>query len=321
MRAVAVLLAGCTRLGSPGALVPPTVDEDPSLPRLALEVEGVSREVHARVFGDPDQPALLVLHGSLGDHRAFLPFEAIADRYEVVMWDQRGNGLSERVEPAEYTQASIVAEIEAIRQHVSPDAPVTLVGHSFGGMYAALYTSTHPDRVDQLALLEPGGLNGEIFGGTFGDIIEVDLLAEGLSAMMWQSEVLTPDTHAAIDYRALLYLLDSTADYFCDPENPPPIPVWRPGGVVDTLRGDVLGRRGFRFDFDFAAGLDVWPGDVLLVGGSCGGLGAPFQERWHVPLFRDPALVEVPGVGHRLVAEDPEAVLDVLRAFLAAYRE
>lgn len=319
VHALLVLHVGCLAVDAPGALVPPTVDQDPALPSFPVEVDGVTRLVHGRVFGDPDAPTLLVLHGSLGDHRAFLGFEPLAERYQVVMWDQRGNGLSERIGPDEYQLDDVLDEIGAVKDRFSPDRPVTLVGHSFGAMYAAAYTDRRPDDVAELALLEPGGLTGEVMEATFGDIIEVDLLGAPLTSMLWQSEVLSPDDHAAIDQRALLYLLDSTADYFCDPEDPPPLPVWRPGGVVDTLRGDVLGRRGFTFSYDFARTLSSWPGEVLLVGGSCSALDADFQRRWHAPLLREPTIVELPGVGHRMPSEATEQVLDVLRGWLREY--
>ena len=36
-------------------------------------------------------------------------------------------------------------------ERFSPDAPVTLFGHSWGAMYAALYIQRHPDRVGDYA--------------------------------------------------------------------------------------------------------------------------------------------------------------------------
>lgn len=322
MRAVLPLslLAGCLSMDSPGVWLPATVDQDPGLPRLSVEVAGRERLLHGRILGDPSAEALIILHGSLGDHRALLDFDVLAERYELVLFDQRGNGLSERIPPEEYTEQSIVDEIAAIKELVSPDAPVTLVGHSFGGMYAALYASRHPEDVDQMALLEPGGLTGAIFTETFRDIIDVDILAPELGAMLWQSEVLTPQTHEAIDSRVLMYLLEGAGNYYCDPESPPPLPVWRPGGVVDSRRPSVLGSDGsLSFTHDFARGLSEFPREVLLVGGSCSALGAAYQEKWHRPLFADARVVEIEGVGHRMPSEATEQVLEVLMSYLDAY--
>lgn len=145
----------CTPLA---ALVPPTVDQDPSLPQAQLTVAGHTRAVHLRTAGDPESPPLLVLHGSLADHRALLPFQALAEDFYVVMWDQRGNGLSERISAEEYTWASVVEEIDAVREVTGAQGPVSLLGHSFGAMYAALYMSERPGEVSQAVLMEPAGL-------------------------------------------------------------------------------------------------------------------------------------------------------------------
>lgn len=313
------LLGGCLALDTPGLLVPPTVDQDPSLPQVLLRVAGRERAVHLQERGDPDAPLLLMLHGSLGDHRAMLELEALADRYHVIFWDQRGNGLSERISAEEYGWDSIVEEIDAVRDLFDDPGPVTLVGHSFGAMYTSLYLSRRPAEVHQAVLMEPGGLTGEIFGETYADIIEVRLLSPGLNRAFWQSEVLSPAGHEAIDYKSLRLLLDGSATrYHCDPEQPVPMPVWRPGGHVEWLRGQSMkGEGGFLdFSFDFAEGVEDFPGEVLLVAGTCSALGPEFQRKHHLPLFANAELVTIERAGHRLWVEQPEAVLAALQEFL-----
>jgi proline iminopeptidase len=313
---LALVSSGCTG----AVLVPATVDQDRSLPSLSVRVAGRDRLVHVESFGEPDAPLLLMLHGSLADHRALLPFQVLADRYHVVMWDQRGNGLSERVTAGEYGWDSIVEEIDAIRDHYGPGEPVTLIGHSFGAMYAALYLSRRGEEVHQVVMLEPGGLDGEIFSETYADIISIDLLARGLNRAFWQSEVLSPADHEAVDYKSLRLLLDGhTTRYHCDPDAPVPIPVWRPGGHVEYLRGEAMAARGAArptFDFDFTEGLADWQGSALFVAGECSALGPDFQEKWHLPLFQDAQLVSVPDAGHRLFVEQWDAVIAPIQAFL-----
>lgn len=322
--ACAGALVGCAprgpRLAPRAALVPLTVEQDARLPRLAITAGGRTRLVHLRAFGDSSRPVLLVLHGSLSDHRSLLPLAALADRYRVVLWDQRGNGLSERVTRGEYTFDSVVEEIDAVARHFSPDRPVTLVGHSFGAMYSALYMSRRPHRVREAALLEPGGLNG-VMGATFAQVITVRFFEPNTTRTWWQNAVLTGDDHAALDQKALLVLGNGRqTNYSCDPERPSRIPVWRPGAYVEYLRGTLMGDGLGRFRYDFAAGLDTVRRPVLLLAGGCSALGGAFQTRWHLPLFADVRVVELDGVGHRLVSEAPERVLAALRAFLAEYR-
>src|SRR5262252_8407662 len=85
-------------------LVPPTVAEDRALP--ASEMNG--SRFHVETRGDPSKPVIVMLHGGPGgDYRSLLRlsdrFEgySLADDYFLVYWDQRGAGLSERVDRAE----------------------------------------------------------------------------------------------------------------------------------------------------------------------------------------------------------------------------
>lgn len=319
---LAPAMAGLGACSSLEGLVPPTADEDPLLPQARINVAGRTRSIHLETAGDPASPTVLVLHGSLADYRALRFLRALGDAYHVVLWDQRGNGLSERVTSAEYTWDSVVEEIDAVKTLHSPDRPVVLVGHSFGAMYAALYISTRPDRVSGAVLIEPGGLNGEIFTETFSSVINVDLLAEGLNRTFWQSEILSPSDHEVLDYKALLLLNNGhVTNYFCDPEHPPHLPVWRPGAYVEYLRGLRMGAAGFTtttFHFDFTAGLDRFPPKVLLVGAECSALGYDFQVKYHQPLFRSADVAYVAGAGHRLTVERPQIVLELVRGYLGS---
>ncbi len=316
---LSALLTACSGIGEPGALVPPTADQDSRLPQVTLSVAGHRRAIHVETFGDPASPPLLLLHGSLSDYRAWLPFRALASDYFVVMWDRRGNGLSERIGAAEFSFDSVVEEIEAMRQEFVPGRPVTLIGHSFGAMFSVLYSSRFPERVSATVLVEPAGLNAQIFNETFDDIFGFSLWDPQMSATFWQNEVLSPSTHESMDYKSLLLLENGhQTQYHCDPDHPPHWPVWRPGAYVEYLRGRRLGFGAFGGEatHDFTAGLDQFDGPVLLVGTECSALGYDFQREHHEGLFRDVRVAEIDDAGHRVMAERPEELLRIVREFL-----
>jgi proline iminopeptidase len=309
-------LAACESPEDLQALVPPTADQDPNLPQVSVAVAGESVALHLETWGDPSSPVLFVMHGSLSDFRALRAFSPLADDYFVVFWDQRGNGLSQRIDRDAITEAAIVEEIGVLKQMYAPDRRITLIGHSFGAMYAALYMSRRPDDVEQAVLIEPAGLNSAIFEATFDDVFDLKIFDHGWNASVWETEIFGPRDHEEMDYESLALLQNGQLlQYYCDADDPPPWPVWRPGAYFDYWRNKGL-RAGGGFSFDYATGLESFPREVLLVGSECSALGTAFQEQHHRPLFADARVVGIPGVGHRMVVEAPAAVLAAVRAYL-----
>lgn len=313
---VGLVLGGCINPEDPQAIVPPTADEDANLPQLTVPVAGQNVALHLETVGDEGNPVLFVMHGSLADFRALRPFEALSDDYFIVFWDQRGNGLSQRIDRAEISEESIVEEIDVLKQTYSPDEPVTIIGHSFGAMYASLYMSRRPENVRQAVLMEPAGLNGDIFDATFDEVFERDLFDHDYNATIWDTDLFAPADHEEMDYQALALLQNGNLlNYYCDPDNVPPLPMWRAGAYFDYWRNQGL-RDGGSFKFDYAAGLTAFPNEVLIIGSECSALGAAFQQQHNAPLFGSVQLVNVPGTGHRMFVENFDAVLTAVRDYL-----
>src|SRR5215475_6087891 len=107
-----------------------------------------SLNIHYRQAGEEDSPPLIVLHGLGGkaeewDHISL----ALADRYHVLVLDQRGHGESSW--PGEYS-------FELMRDDLAEFADAlalrrfTLIGHSMGGTVAYLFAEKWPERIIQL---------------------------------------------------------------------------------------------------------------------------------------------------------------------------
>jgi proline iminopeptidase len=119
-------------------------------------VEGAGARVYFKTLGRG--VPLLLLHGGPGaDHSDFLPaLKPLARRYQLVFIDERGSGRSERLrDPAGYTLASMVKDIECVRTHLQLEEWVVL-GHSFGGILAQAYAVRHPKRLLGLVLAGTG---------------------------------------------------------------------------------------------------------------------------------------------------------------------
>jgi proline iminopeptidase len=317
MVTIPLLVSGCgmetTELG---ALVPPTVDQEPNYPALAIEVAGQERLVHYQTFGDPRNPVLFIMPGSLSDICAYLPLQVLQDKYFVVFWEQRGNGLSERVTERELSYDAMVEEIHAIKNHFSPDRPVTLMGHSWSAVFAAMYLAKHPEAVDQAILMEPFGLKSE-----FMEAVDVPLhlTSKGYLDMMYSSKYMTARDHEMLDYQMLSVLKSGVRSYFCDEDHLPPWPVCRVGGYALLIWEKNL-LKGTRYDYDFTRGLAAFSGEVLLIGSSCSPIGYAFQETYHLPLFQHARVLKIENSGHRIVTEQYHALLDGLQDFLTPYQ-
>ncbi|HEY6423215.1 MAG TPA: alpha/beta hydrolase [Pseudonocardiaceae bacterium] len=72
---------------------------------------------------------------------------------DVIMYDHRGHGLSERPRTG-YRVSDSVADLAAILRSLGIDGPVHLVGHSYGGAIALSFAMAYPERVTSMLLIE-----------------------------------------------------------------------------------------------------------------------------------------------------------------------
>jgi pimeloyl-ACP methyl ester carboxylesterase len=114
---------------------------------------GARFNVHHLSDGDP---TVVFLHGLVVDNSSswyYTVANPVAQRSEVVIYDLRGHGLSEK--PATgYTVEEQVDDLFAILDELGIDRPVHLVGNSFGGVLAVAAAVHRPERVAGLVLVE-----------------------------------------------------------------------------------------------------------------------------------------------------------------------
>ena len=122
-----------------------------------LTVRGL--RTHVRAWGDADAPRLVLLHGWMDVSASFqFMVDALARRWCVLAPDWRGFGLTEPTHADVYWFADYLADLDALLDALSPDAPADLVAHSMGGNVATLYAGVRPHRVRRLVNLEGFGL-------------------------------------------------------------------------------------------------------------------------------------------------------------------
>jgi len=99
---------------------------------------------------------LLLIHGMFGDHLDWEPvLEPLARQHRVVAPDLPGFGDSDKPD-CQYTGELFTNALESLLSKLEiPRA--TVVGNSYGGILAQLFTLRYPEKVERLILVGSGG--------------------------------------------------------------------------------------------------------------------------------------------------------------------
>ncbi len=101
-----------------------------------------------------DKPPIVLLHGLMLNGACWTPLaQVLADDYDVIMPDARGHGYSS-VPDHGYSYDALAADVVRLMDVLGLDSPV-LLGHSMGGMTAAVVASREPKRLSGLILADP----------------------------------------------------------------------------------------------------------------------------------------------------------------------
>lgn len=110
-------------------------------------------EVHYHRTGG-DKPSIVLLHGLMLNGACWTPLaRALEVDYDVVMPDARGHGNSSAPDHG-YNYDVLAADVVSLIDSLQLDHPV-LLGHSMGGMTAALVASRNPNLLRGLVLADP----------------------------------------------------------------------------------------------------------------------------------------------------------------------
>ena len=286
-------------------------------PGLALAQDGsfvsAGVQLHYRSAG-AGVPAVLLSGGPgfevdymtpVGD---FLPAD-----YRRILLEQRGTGRSRpaTLAPESMTLQTVVADLEALRQHLKQDR-LFLVGHSWGGMLAMAYAAAYPDRVDRLILIGSGGPTLE-FAQWFEDNITARLRPEDVEARSyWQAAAkrgVDRDKAALEGVRAI------TPGYFFDRAKALAFAAQLKDGalhqdVSSLLFADLVKR------YDVRPGLKKLDRPVLVVQGHQDPIGDKTAEDIHTLIPRS-TLSYINKAGHFPWLEQPEDFRRSLAMFLA----
>jgi len=286
------------------------------LPIPAPRVDGTTATTDVPLYwcayGAESSPRLLVLHGGPGAHHEYLlpQMLALSGRHDLVFYDQRGGGRSRADDPSPITWQVQVDDLGKVVHELGVH-PLTIVGYSWGGMLALLYTLEARRRADlvaprRLVLIDPAPLSRphrEAFEAEFARRQQgpaVARLREELAA----SGLRERDPGA---YRQRAFEL-SVAGYFADPDRARDLTPFRVTGRVQQSVWESLG------DFDLLPLLPAIDVPTLWVHG------------WSDPIPVESTLAAARAVrgrcvvleasGHVPYVEQPDALFGAIEQFL-----
>ena len=108
--------------------------------------------IRIRRHGNPRGPRLVLCHGNGFAIDAYVPFwSLLADRFDLVLYDQRNHGQNPRHKPEAHDVPRFVSDMEeifhAIRNRLGP-APTVGVFHSISGVTSIWHALQYGKRWD-----------------------------------------------------------------------------------------------------------------------------------------------------------------------------
>ena len=124
---------------------------------LSLFFHSHRLKLHYWDYGHDERPPLVLVHGGL-DHARSWDWVAARLRldYHVYALDLRGHGDSQWATGALYSLAEHVLDLSALCDVIGT-RPLTLVGHSLGGVISLAYSGTFPEAVRKVVAIEGMG--------------------------------------------------------------------------------------------------------------------------------------------------------------------
>jgi proline iminopeptidase len=279
-----------------------------------LKAKSHGLDIHYRIIGQG--VPLLILGGGPGDvsSRYLSLCELLAKNQQCILVEQRGTGQST---PAVHDESTIslsltLDDFEAIRQQLGLKQWAVL-GFSYGGYLASLYTHYFPAAVSSLILLDSMGLNWDGLA-QFEDNVTAKLWASDLELFEYWND---PARMKADSQQAITEIIRARM----------------PGYFFDRKKSLLVSQTMKSADFDFAMGdwiykdvvnrkLDLlkmeakFDKPVLILHGrqDPGGESVPLTLARY---YKHSQLVFIEKCGHYSWIEQPEKVLAAIDEFLA----
>jgi pimeloyl-ACP methyl ester carboxylesterase len=267
-------------------------------PSQFVEIDGV--RMHYRDEGEG--PIVILLHANYSSLFMWEPWvAALRDRYRVIRLDLPAHGLTGPEPSGNYTLERIQQLFEKFVDEKGLER-FTVVGTSIGGTVAMRYTADHPDRIERLVLISPGSLEPRVRGRTTPANVPkaADLLAyilpKSFTRFMLTNDYGDPErvSDAVVDEWYEMWMREGNRLAMLNL-----LRQYVSGGVEDKIRAVSV--------------------PVLLIWGEKNKrvpLALAYETKNLLVNSPEVRLEVLPGIGHMLVQEAPEASSKLIRRYL-----
>lgn len=238
-----------------------------------------------------DKPSVVLLHGLMTNAACWSPLvRALEENYDIVMPDARGHGNSDAPSYG-YSYNQLADDVEGLIEAIGLDTPV-LLGHSMGGMTAALVASRNSRQLRGLILVDPTFLTPQRQREVYeSDIVDRHRQILSQSKEGFLAESLIRHSRRSRDFIELLAQARFQTSIHAFEVLTPPNPDYMQ--LISTI--DVTS---------------------LLVIGDAGTVVSPEVSAEIAALNRHFKVAQVTEAGHGIPYDQPEQLAAVVKAFL-----
>lgn len=273
--------------------------------RLFVDVDGFGLVPDEDGMRMRDRPTIIAMHGGPGfDHAGLkLGLTRLRDVAQLIVYDHRGHGRSDWRTADEWTLDTWADDLVRLCEALGIDQPIVL-GNSFGGFVAQRYLYRHPGHASKAILyatMARGSLDAIVEGFR---VVGGDEAAE-VTRAFWSA----PSAATGARFREMCRPLYTTRDQ--------PI-----ASDALTLRNDAVFAHFLEHEMwtmDHRAGLADVSCPVLVLSGAHDPVcGPPSTDELVAALpVSTTTWVRFEHSAHAIAADEPEAFLEAVRAFVA----
>ena len=253
---------------------------------------------------------ILWVHGFAHQHQVWDEvIERTALKQPTLQMDLRGHGDSGWSVEGDYGVAQHARDIHRVLDALEVDQAI-VVAHSLGGNAALLAAAQAPERFASLALIDTGpglSLQGmqQVAEGVSGSLRSYDCLEDFRATLDLQYPLASEATLDALAQASLARRLDGRFEPRLDPA---------------LLRGEIPTETLQQLEQDLWAALSEIKSPTLIVRGASSGMLPEATVEQMVAQIAGPTHhVTVPGSGHSIMLDAPEALAAHLRAFIQSH--